>query len=179
MKRALWGVVFALPLISLLWFGLNRNPNAAATPLVHKPAPNFTLRSLDGRQVSLARLRGTPVVLNFWASWCADCKVEHPYIVQLERYFARRGVKFFGVSYQDGEGSARSFLRTYGVAWPDLRDPGQRTAIDYGVTGVPETFVIDRHGILQFHSPGPVTPNAPTTPDVLAQQITRALGSRA
>ena len=176
MRRAVWGLIVAVPLIALLGFGLARNPDAGVTPLLNRPAPNFSLRSLDGRRVSLTAMRGTPVVLNFWASWCADCKVEHPYILHIGRYFARRGVKFFGVSYQDSDSSARAFMRRYGVAWPDLRDPGQRTAIDYGVTGVPETFVIDRRGILRYHSPGPVAPNAPTSPLILTRQIDRVLG---
>ncbi|MGI8824269.1 MAG: TlpA family protein disulfide reductase [Chloroflexota bacterium] len=179
MRRAAWALVIAVPLVGLLWFGLGRNPNAVADPLLNHRAPAFTLTSLDGRRVSLAHLRGKPVVLNFWASWCTECKNEHSYLLDLSRQYRSRGVTFYGISYQDGRDAARTFLKRYGAPWPDLRDPEDRTALDYGVTGVPETFVIDRTGVLRYHSPGPVRPGAPTTPQTLARQIDKTLRSTA
>ena len=178
MSRAVWSIVIAVPIVGLLWFGLGRNPNAVADPLVGKPAPTFALKSLDGRTVSLASLRGRPVVLNFWATWCADCKVEHPYLLHLARAYARRGVAFVQIGYQDADSSARSFLRRYGAPGTALQDPGGATAIGYGVTGVPETFVIDQDGIVRYHSPGPVAPGAATTPGDLSRYLDKVVRGR-
>ena len=108
------------------------------------------------------------MVLNFWASWCADCRVEHKALqMALDRYRDQR-VLFLGVSFEDQDGAARSYARQMGVGWPLLADPGSATAIDYGVTGVPETFVIGPDGRIVGKTIGPVRYGA------LARQIARA-----
>ena len=173
MKRALWSLLIAVPLIIVLAAGFGRDPTAIASPLLNKPAPPFTLQSLDGRPVSLASLRGKPVVLNFWASWCLSCGAEHQYLREAWRAYGSRGVRFVGVVYQDTASDIRGFLHHYGGGWPQLRDPNGRTAIDYGVVQVPETYFIDRHGIVRYKSPGPLTP------DVLTEQLDRIVGGSA
>ncbi len=173
MKRALWALVIAVPLVALLAAGFGRDPSAISSPLLNKQAPAFTLRSLDGKPVSLVSLRGKPVIVNFWASWCLSCKDEHTYLLDAWRAYSSRGVAFLGVIYQDTPSDARAFLNQNGRGWPQLRDPGQQTAVDYGVVKIPETYFIDRHGIIRYKSLGPVTP------ELLAQQIGRLLGKEA
>jgi len=158
-KRLLWAVLIAAPLVLLLASGFGRDPNAIASPLINHPAPRFTLRTLDDKQLSLASFSGRPVVLNFWASWCTSCKVEHPYLVAAWQEYGPQGVGFIGVVYEDTAGNARAFMKQYGGGWPDVLDPGQQTAINYGVSGVPETFFVDRQGIMRYKSTGTVTPS--------------------
>lgn len=168
MTRAIFALVIAVPLIALLASGFGRDPGAIASPLINKPAPNFTLRTLDGRSLALHDIRGKPVVLNFWASWCTACKLEHPYLVQAWETYSP-AVAFVGVVYEDSAANARAFMHTYGGGWPDVLDPGQQTAINYGVYGVPETFFIDRKGIIRYKQIGPVTPQ------LLQEEISRLL----
>lgn len=125
-------------------------------PLINKPAPAFTLESLDGAQVSLASLQGRPVVLNFWASWCGPCREEAPIFRELsERQGAAQGLAVIGVLFQETkEQNARDFIREYALAYPSLRDPGIQTGINYGVSGIPETFFIDRDGVIRDKASG-------------------------
>jgi cytochrome c biogenesis protein CcmG/thiol:disulfide interchange protein DsbE len=140
-------VVVVLAFGSLLAFGFSRDPRLLPTPLVGKPAPDFTLRDMEtGRQVSLADLRGQVVILNFWASWCLACREEHPGFVLAWNRYRDQGVVFLGIVFQDTAESARQYMREMGGSWPSLLDPGTRTAIKYGVYGVPETFFIRRDG---------------------------------
>jgi cytochrome c biogenesis protein CcmG/thiol:disulfide interchange protein DsbE len=96
------------------------------------------------------------VVLNFWQSSCIPCRTEHPYLLDAFRTYGRQ-VAFVGVSYEDTVSGARTFLQNYGGTWPTLRDPDDITAINYGVYGIPETFFIDRSGVIRYKSTGPVT----------------------
>jgi cytochrome c biogenesis protein CcmG/thiol:disulfide interchange protein DsbE len=142
---------------ALFGFGLGQNPDIVQPVLVGKLAPDFDLRTLDGnRIVSLASLRGQVVVVNFWASWCADCRVEHPALAQAFDRYRDQGVTFVGVSFEDGTSAAQSFARDIGMRWPLVNDPESATAIDFGVTGVPETFVIAPDGRIVAKTIGPV-----------------------
>lgn len=160
MRRGFWLLLIGLPaalFIGLLATGFREDPGAITSPLVHKPAAGFALRAIDsGRTVSLAGLRGRPVVLNFSASWCVDCRIDQEYLTAAWQKYAGKGIAFVSVLYQDNAASMRSFVRQYGGGWPILRDPGQQTAINYGVYGVPETFFIDRGGVVRYKSTGPV-----------------------
>ncbi|GGN47666.1 hypothetical protein GCM10010842_39340 [Deinococcus daejeonensis] len=106
----------------------------AGSPLLDKPAPASTLRSLDGVKVELASLQGRPVVVNFWASWCLPCRDEAPLLRSLSETQSDRGLAVLGISFQEPElQNARAFIREYALAYPSLIDPGARTAINYGV----------------------------------------------
>ncbi|HLJ66198.1 MAG TPA: TlpA disulfide reductase family protein [Chloroflexota bacterium] len=179
MRRSLWSLVVAAPLVALLALGFRHDPNAPYLPLLGRPAPAFTLQTLDGRSVSLSTFRGRPVVINFWASWCTSCRVEHRYLAQSWRDFSPRGVTFLGIAYDDSVGAARAFLKAHGGGWVSLEDPGGQTAVDYGVSGVPETVFIDRRGIVRFRSPGPVAPGGAMSPAEMARDIATLLRSRA
>jgi cytochrome c biogenesis protein CcmG, thiol:disulfide interchange protein DsbE len=168
-KRAIWALVIGMPLILVLATGFGRDPSAIVSPLLNKPAPAFELRSIDNQPVALANLRGKPIVLNFWASWCDGCKYEHPFLLSAWRTYSPRGVKFLAIIYQDSASGARDFMRSNGGGWPVLTDPSQQTALNYGVVKLPETYFIDRRGIIRYKSLGPVTPT------VLNQQIGRLL----
>ncbi|BDP44687.1 thiol:disulfide interchange protein (plasmid) [Deinococcus aetherius] len=128
-------------------------------PLIDKPAPAFTLESLDGTKVSLAALNGRPVVVNFWASWCTPCREEAPLLRELsERQTGGTGLAVLGILFQETrEQNARDFIREFALAYPSLRDPGINTGINYGVSGIPETFFIDREGVIRDKASGGLT----------------------
>lgn len=156
-----WGIlILGLALIGglvgLLASGFGTNPNAIPSTLEGSPAPAFTLQSFDGETVSLAELEGKPVVLNFWASWCVPCLQEHRTLVEASQAFGK-DVVFLGVLYSDTEENGRKFLTKHGQGFPSLLDPTGRTAVDYGVTGVPETFFLDAEGKIARKVTGPLS----------------------
>ncbi len=110
------------------------------------PAPSVALPAFDGRQVSLEGLRGHPVILNFWASWCVPCREEAPILEAIWSEFRVRGVIVVGVDTQDLETPARRFLAQHGITYLNVRDPDGHVAHLFGATGVPETFFIGRDG---------------------------------
>jgi cytochrome c biogenesis protein CcmG/thiol:disulfide interchange protein DsbE len=119
-------------------------------------APNFTLPQLDGPPVTLAKLRGQIVVINFWASWCTECQAEQAALDQTWQQFQNSGVVVIGVNFEDSTGAARGYLRAQGVTYPVVEDAGSKTALAYGLRGVPETFVVNRSGRIVSHAIGPV-----------------------
>ena len=127
-----------------------------ARAAVGEPAPLFTLTSLDGREVSLESFRGRPVMLNFWASWCLPCRKELPLLLATASRHRDEGLALVGVVYQDEVAPARSFHRYIGGDWPGLVDPEGEVASAYLVRGVPQTFFIDRAGVLRGHHIGEV-----------------------
>ncbi len=145
-------------LTALLAFGLSRDPTVIRSPLLARPAPEFALRTLaGGRTVRLSDLRGQVVVLNFWASWCAACKEEHPnFVVAWERYRDQE-VVFVGIVFQDKTSNAIAYMREMGGDWPNLVDESGVTALEYGVYGVPETFFIDPGGVIRHKEIGAVS----------------------
>mgnify|MGYP000250479076 CR=1 FL=1 len=158
--RAVLGATVAGVLLVALGFGLTRDARVLPSVSVSKPAPAFDLRTLDGEPVRLAELKGKPIIVNFWASWCSECRKEHPLLMAAHDRLGDR-IAFVGVVFQDSAENARGFLQQMGVTaaqtYPNLLDPGSRVAIDYGVYGVPETFFIDRKGIVVGKRVGRVT----------------------
>ena len=143
----------------LLGFGLTRDPTVLRSTLVGARAPSFDLPSLDGSGagVRLADLRGNVVVVNFWASWCVDCRIEHPALVAAWDRFRDQGVVFLGIPFQDSTEGSRTYLREVGDEWPQLADPGSRTALAFGVYGVPETFILGPDGRVAYRHLGAIS----------------------
>ena len=148
----------AVPLLILLAYGFRTDPRAIPSPLVGKPAPPFALDLFEGGRLSLEGLRGKVVVVNFWASWCYPaCYEEAPILEAGWREYRERGVVFVGVNIQDTEPKAREFLRLFNHTFPNGPDPKGQVAVDYGVYGVPETFFVDRQGMIRAKHVGAVT----------------------
>ena len=153
------GLVLTGTLLGLLFLNLGRDPHAIASPLVGQPAPAFSLPPVGGgAPVSLESLRGRPVVLNFWATWCVPCAEEHGVLLQASRTLGPK-VQFVGIVYGDEEANVVEYLRRHGSAYPALLDEGSRTAIVYGVFGVPESYFVDAKGTIVAKHVGPLDPD--------------------
>lgn len=146
-----------VPVVALLAFGLTRDATVLPSALVGKEAPEFHLETVAGDTVSLEDLRGKVVVLNFWASWCIPCRTEHAVLLRASTVWPAEDVAVVGVVYQDSRANARRFMERLGGEWPSGLDPASRTAIDYGVYGVPETFFLSADGRVARKQVGPVT----------------------
>jgi len=148
-----FGVLFAFLLV-----GLGLNPREVPSPLIGKPAPAFQRNQLHAPEKTLGRkdLLGQVWILNVWASWCVACREEHPLLVD----FAKRKVApIVGLNYKDGRDDARRWLARFGDPYTaSISDTQGKVGIDFGVYGVPETFVIDKQGVIRFKQIGPVTP---------------------
>ena len=148
----------ALPVLGLLAYGFRLDPRAIPSPLVGRPAAPFSLTTFDGKPLTLEGLRGQVVVLNFWASWCYPaCYEEAPVLEAGWRAYRERGLVVVGVDIQDTEEAARRFMDQFKLTFPNAPDPKGKVSIDYGVYGVPETFVIDRQGRIRATHVGAVT----------------------
>lgn len=145
---AVVGLLLALALIGILSAGLGKDPSTIRSPLIGKAAPAFALREAGtGRTIDLASFRGKPVVINFWATWCVPCEVEHPILVANARRLQPE-VQFLGVVFDDTEEKILRFLQQRGSSYPTVVDERGKTAIAYGVGGVPETFFLDANGVI-------------------------------
>jgi cytochrome c biogenesis protein CcmG/thiol:disulfide interchange protein DsbE len=142
-----------------------RGTSSGPETRVGREAPAFSLERLDGGRLTLAELKGRPLVLNFWASWCEPCRDEAPMLTGLAADHTDQGLAIVGIVYRDDATKAIDFMRRYGQAYPGLLDPGQRTALDYGVFGIPETFFIDAGGVIRARQIGPLV-RAELTADV-------------
>jgi cytochrome c biogenesis protein CcmG/thiol:disulfide interchange protein DsbE len=155
---------FLIPLalfVALAWFlyaGLSLNPREVPSPLIGKPAPAFALPRLDDPTQTVKRedMLGKVWVMNVWASWCAPCREEHPLVIALAN---QRKVPVIGLNYKDRPGDARNWLERLGNPYAaTLIDFDGKVGIDFGVYGVPETFVIDAQGLVRFKHVGALTP---------------------
>ena len=158
MIRYLLPLAAFLVMAGFLAFGLKLDPHEVPSPLIDKPAPAFRAALLSSPDKALTRdeLVGKAFILNVWASWCAPCRDEHPLWVD---YARRSPVPIYGLNYKDTAQAGQAWLRQLGNPYAEsLTDPDGRIGIDYGVYGVPETFVIDRAGIVRMKHVGPITP---------------------
>ncbi len=122
-----------------------------------RPAPDFVVTAFDGRRVQLSEFRGRIVVLNFWASWCPPCRVEAPVLQRAAQRLESSGVAVLGIDVWDDLDAARAFLADHGITYANAVDETRLIPVEYGVTGLPETYVIDRHGVLVRRWIGPLT----------------------
>jgi cytochrome c biogenesis protein CcmG/thiol:disulfide interchange protein DsbE len=164
LKRILLAVLPLLLLVGLVAvFALNmdRDPSLVRSVLINKPAPAFTLPAVPGTGVDgfdTASLEGEVTVVNVFASWCIPCREEHPL---LERLKAETGVRIFGINQKDAPENAVAFLTELGNPYQRIGgDADNRVSIDWGVYGVPETFVVNAAGVITFKHVGPISPES-------------------
>ena len=157
-RSSMIGLAAGVPIVALLAWGLTRDATTIPSPLPGRPAPPFALPTLEGGDtIRLADHSGEVVVLNFWASWCASCVIEHRDLSDAARLYAGRGVHFYGLLFRDTPANGKQWIeRMGGQAYPALVDDGSLTAISYGITAAPETFVIGPDGIVAHKFIGPV-----------------------
>lgn len=162
MRRFLLPFGIFVALVLFLGIGLRLNPREIPSPFIGKPAPAFKLTQLHdaSKTISPPDMAGKVWLLNVWASWCVSCREEHPVLMNL----ARQGVvPILGLNYKDSREAGTGWLRQFGNPYNlSAFDSDGRVGIDYGVYGVPETFVIDKHGVIRMKHIGPVTPEVIT-----------------
>lgn len=157
-----WGVLTAIgAVVALFAYGFTVDPKLVPSPLVHKPAPDFRVQQLNGAgALTLSDLRGTPVLLNFWASWCVACRDEAAILQEahLLHEVAQNRLRVIGVAIQDTPEKALAFAERFGKTYfLALDDEAGTIGLDYGLYGVPETFFIDAEGTIHFKQVGAVT----------------------
>jgi cytochrome c biogenesis protein CcmG/thiol:disulfide interchange protein DsbE len=146
-----------LVLSAFLTLGLRLDPREVPSPLINRPAPAFRLTQLDDQDKTFApgEMLGRVWLLNVWASWCVSCRAEHAVLIALSRTGA---VPIYGLAYKDTRENALTFLRSSGNPYVlSIQDMDGRAGIDYGVYGVPESYVIDKTGVIRFKQIGPIT----------------------
>ncbi len=162
MKLLKFGIpflVFAV-LVGFFAVGLTRDPREVPSPFIGRPAPQFQLTRLEApdRTFSPEEMRGKVWLLNVWASWCVSCRVEHPLLVQMSK---TQQFPIVGLDYKDERVDGMKWLSTHGDPYlASAFDDEGKVGIDYGVYGVPETFVIDKQGVIRYKQIGPITPEA-------------------
>lgn len=159
--------VVGLGFLGLLVFGF-LSPREGR-PKVGDPAPGFSLTYFDGTELVLGELGGQVVVLNFWASWCSPCREEAPALQAVWQQVQHEGVVFVGVTYHDVESASQEFIDTFGITYQNGVDAQGQISRAYGVTAVPETYIIDREGNVAWVHIGALDA------ETLSQQIRRAL----
>jgi cytochrome c-type biogenesis protein CcmF len=169
MENRTWNVVALVAGLVLLlgagwamWGMPHGSVSYGGRPLVGQEAPDFRLSLLDGETTALADLRGQIVVVNFWASWCPSCVEEMPDLQDVWEAYQDKGVTFLGVAYQDDATTVRNAMAQYGTTYPVGLDAGDRIAEQYGITGIPETFIVAPDGRVAYVHVGPITGEALT-----------------
>lgn len=151
-------VLVLAALIALFAVGLQRNPREVPSPLIGKPAPDFSLPLLAGGTYTTQDLHGRPLLVNFFASWCVACRDEHALLLQLAH---EQGVEIVGMDYKDTPADVRRWLDQHGDPYRRVVQDAQGSAgLDWGVYGVPETFVLNAAGTIVYKQIGPMTPEA-------------------
>ena len=154
LRLAIFGgpALLILAFVGLMAWGLaNRSPvtGLSGATVVGQPAKDFTIQLFGGGTLTLSELEGTPVVLNFWASWCTPCRDEAAALERTWQTYRNQGVAFVGVNIQDSDEAARAHLSEFLATYPNGPDPSGTITVDYGVIGLPVTFFIDRDGTVQ------------------------------
>ena len=160
MNRYLIPLAIFVVLVAFLGIGLGLNPREVPSPLIGKPAPTFALAQLQQPERSFAQkdMLGRVWLLNVWASWCVSCREEHPLLLELAK---SNVVPIYGLNYKDKRDEALAWLKQFGDPYAlSISDNDGRVGIDFGVYGVPETFVIDKAGVIRYKQIGPLTPRA-------------------
>ncbi|HET7307891.1 MAG TPA: DsbE family thiol:disulfide interchange protein [Gammaproteobacteria bacterium] len=158
MWRYLLPLVLLVGFIGVFWHGLHSDPSRVPSPLIGKHVPAFTLPALKqpSKTVSNKEFNGQISLLNVWATWCFECKAEHPTLVQFSK---RHNVPLYGLDYRDNRGKALAWLKKAGNPYDKVAfDATGAVAINWGVYGAPETYLIDSHGIIRHKYIGPLTP---------------------
>lgn len=156
-KYLLIPLVLFIGLVVFLLIGLHRDPREVPSPLINKPAPDFQLQQLrePTKMFAAKEMRGKVWLLNFWGTWCVACREEHPVLV---KYSKTNEVPIYGVDYKDDRAAAIQLLAEEGNPYTiTASDPEGRTSIDYGVYGAPESYLIDKNGVIRFKQIGPIT----------------------
>ena len=160
-RRWPWLVILLLlaaGFATVLGVGFGRNPRVVESVLLNRPAPPLAGSTLDGGAFNLGDHRGEVVVVNVWASWCTVCREEHADLEAAARRLAPYPVQFVGLNTQDKLEDAREFLEEMGGSfYPNVQDPDGRKGLDWGIFGVPETFVVDQRGRVRAKAVGAVT----------------------
>jgi len=151
MKKTLKIALIAILFVGLLLSGCSSSPDnpGPATATVGEIAPDFKLQNLEGKAVSLGGYRGTPVLINFWATWCGPCVYEMPFLQQIYEEWSDKGLVLLAVNVGETPAKVTSFMKQYNLSLPVLLDTTETVARKYGVTGWPTTFLIDRDGVVQ------------------------------
>ena len=150
-----WPLGVFVALVVVLYLGLYRDPSEIPSPLIGKPAPEFSLARLDdtSQVVTRKELLGHVYVLNVWASWCVSCRIEHPLLVQFAKQYP---FEIYGLNYKDTRADANGWLGEFGNPYKaSLFDGDGRVGIDFGVYAVPESFVVDKKGVVRYKQIGP------------------------
>ena len=151
-------LVLAVAAVAVLGTGFGRDPTVVDTVLMDQPAPPLRGPTLEGGTFDLADHAGQIVVVNVWASWCVPCRREHPVLQEAARVLAPLGVQFVGINTQDSPADARAFMEEMGaLPYPSVLDPDGRWAVEWGIFGVPETFVVDVDGRIRAKRIGELT----------------------
>ena len=161
MRRFLFPLVAFVVLAGFLAAGLRLNPREVPSPLIGKPVPSFRLAQLHAGDKFIAAedMRGKVWLLNVWASWCVSCRQEHPVLIELNQ---QKKITIIGLNYKDDRAAAMTWLNQHGgdPYLVSAVDADGRVGIDFGVYGVPETFLIDKNGVIRYKHIGPVTAEA-------------------
>lgn len=158
MSRSLIPLALFIILVGFLLVGLGHDPRTVPSPLINNAAPDFRLAQLHDptKSFTAQEMRGQVWLLNVWASWCVSCRDEHPLLVELAR---SRAVPVYGLNYKDKREDALAWLTEFGNPYQlSATDTDGRIGINYGVYGVPETYLIDKEGVIRYKQIGPITP---------------------
>ena len=153
-RRLILTILVIAPFLWLLAYGFTRDSRYIKSPLLAKPAAPFTVTLFDGSKLALDDLRGKPVFLNFWASWCPPCRAEARDLEAAWQKIKDKDMVFLGIALQDTEKDSRAFLDEFKVTYPNGTDPSGKIAVDFGVWGIPESFFIDPQGRITYKHVG-------------------------